>query len=173
MADGGVRAQFGAASVRRTSVTRVILTDGRIGTVGHATTTLFRQVVPGRGPWTRRRHTYVFLSVEPSILLSFLCIRALRSARSDARTARATIARILIPNRRRLFTRCFDTRTRSLQIETLTRSWTFLHWAAVGIHVRPAVIRARERIRAPRGLATVRCAAVRRVVIPNLSICAF
>lgn len=173
LAHGSVRAQFGAASVRRASVTRVILTNGRIGAVRHATTTLLRQVVPGRGPWTRRCHAYVFLSVEPSILLSCLCIRALRSARSGARTARATIRRIVIPNRRRFFTRRFDTRTRSLQIETLTRSWTLLHGAAVGIHVRPAVIRARERIRAPRGLATVRGAAVRRVVKPNLSICAF
>ena len=141
----------------------VILTHRRIGTGSLTATTLFRQVVASRGWRTRRHQTHVAISVESSVVLSSLGIGTFRSR---ARVAGAAIRRVLIPTGR-IGTRCVHTRSRSLQVETLRRRWTFFHWASVGIHVRAGVICAWERIRAPRGGTTVRRTAVRRVIITS------
>ena len=134
----------------------VILTDRRLGTGSLAATTLFRQVVASRGCRTRRHLTHVAISVQECVLLSNLGIGTFRSL---ARVAGAAIRRVLIPTGR-IGTRCVHTRSRSLQVETLRRSFTFFRWASVGIHVRVGVICAYGRIRAPRGGTTVRRTAV-------------
>ena len=100
------------------------------------------------------------MSVKSSVLLSSLRIGTFRSL---ARVAGAAIRCVPIPTGR-IGTRCVHTRSRSLQVETLRRSYTFLRWACVRIHVRVGVICAYGRIRAPRGGTTVRRTAVRRVI---------